>query len=113
MIKNIKTTKEFFESPIFSQWLQTHKKEELHPCFQCPEIKEDFDWRISTENDLCAYERTEDFLDDIREICDNCWCAKYGGKTWMVRYADHCNQANNDNSNSQTGGNNNDSKNTE
>ena len=78
----------------------------------CEEFSLDFDWRISTENDLCAYERIEDFLDDIREICDNCWCAKYGGKTWMVRYANHCNQANNDNSNSQTGGNNNDSKNT-
>ena len=87
---DIKTVKEFYYSPFFFLWQITREDEEIHPCFNCAGIQDDFDRRIDTEEDPCAYETFEDFLGDIREICDNCWCAKYGGKSWMVRYAGNC-----------------------
>ena len=87
---DIKTVKEFYYSPFFFLWQITREDEEIHPCFNCAGNQDDFDRRIDTEEDPCAYETFEDFLGDIREICDNCWCAKYGGKSWMVRYAGHC-----------------------
>ena len=89
-IKEIDTVKDFYHSSLFSLWLQTHKNTDIHPCFQCPEIKEDFEWRIDISDEPCRYEKMEDFLDDIREICDCCWCLKYVGKTWMVLHAKHC-----------------------
>lgn len=89
-INEIKTVKEFYHSPFFFLWQITRDDEEIHLCFNCAGIQDDFDRRIDTEEDSCAYETFEDFLGDIREICDNCWCAKYGGKSWMVRYAGNC-----------------------
>lgn len=87
---DIKTVKEFYHSPFFFLWQITRDDEEIHLCFNCAGIQDDFDRRIDTEEDPCAYETFEDFLGDIREICDNCWCAKYGGKSWMVKYAGNC-----------------------
>ena len=89
-INEIKSVKEFYHSPFFFLWQITRDDEEIHPCFNCTGIQNEFDERIDKEETLCSYETFDDFLGDIREICDNCWCTKYGGKSWMVRNAENC-----------------------
>lgn len=89
-LEDFKSIKEFYYSPAFFLWRITRSDEEIHPCFNCPGIQEDFERRIDKDEDVCAYDDFQSFIEDIREICDNSWCAKYGGKSWMVRDANHC-----------------------
>jgi hypothetical protein len=84
-IEDIKTIKEFVESPIFFVWRMTHEDKEIHHCYGCDLIKEELNDRIEKDAvDQCAYSTFEDFISDIREMCDYCWCPKYGGKTWWI-----------------------------
>jgi len=84
IVENIKTIKEFINSPFFILWKTTHDNKEIHPCYGCRLIEEELNTRIERDIDECYYHNFSDFIDDIREMCDYCWCPKYGGKTWWI-----------------------------
>lgn len=83
-IEDIKTIQDFVKSPIFFLWSMTHDDEEIHHCYGCELIQEELKKRIEKDTDQCAYTKFEHFIEDIREMCDHCWCPKYSGKTWVV-----------------------------
>ena len=72
---------DFVDSPVFSHWLEIHSGDDIHPCYNCELIQDEINNRISLYQSL-SYRHINDFIEDLREICDYCWCPKGGGKIW-------------------------------
>lgn len=75
MIEKIRTLSEFYDSPTFFLWKITHKDEEIHPCYGCPEIMDSLEKVVRNDNELCSYANFESFINDIKDHCTDI-CSK-------------------------------------
>lgn len=74
--------KEFLESDLFINW-EKENSDKIHPCWNCEMIQKEIQERIEVYNqDLLRYTEFNHFIEDLREICDYCWCDKNQGKIW-------------------------------
>ena len=83
------TLKDFVNSALFLTWEKDHYRD-IHPCWRCDIIQEEIGERIERySQDLLHYTEFNHFIEDLREICDYCWCDKGQGKIWWFGGCDN------------------------
>lgn len=82
------TLEEFMNSKLFTEWLYSHSYKDIHDCYLCPEIQEEIQLRYKSIKDIpVSYTEVDHYINDLREICDYCWCPHFGGKLWWKEHS--------------------------
>ena len=84
------TVLEFVKSNDFKSWLGKHSTKEIHNCYDCPHIQEELEEKLLVDSlCICRYYSFDSFIEDLRKMCDNCWCEKVGSRVWVEEVSDN------------------------
>lgn len=85
-----KNLEEFIHSKLYTEWLYSHSYKDIHRCFLCPLIQDELnDMYEKNKNEPVAYTEVQNYIEDLREMCDYCWCPHAGGKLWWNNHSEN------------------------